>query len=154
MATVVFAVGVAALVPLIVGSVRAARTARDAGLSAWMASQKLEQLRGLVYARDQMGTPVTDTWTDTAREPVVHAGGTGLSPSPSSSLTRDTPGYVDYLDERGGRSPGPNVYTRRWSIGPAWPGQDDLVRIVVSVRHAISPGVPVTVATLKARRTP
>src|SRR5204863_5244716 len=68
-ATVVFAVGLVALVPLLVGSVRAARTARDTGLATWMAWQKLEELRGLIYVHDLTGAPITDTWTDTARAP-------------------------------------------------------------------------------------
>jgi type II secretory pathway pseudopilin PulG len=152
-ATVVFAVGAAALVPLVAGSVRTTRTARDTGLATWMAWQKLEELRGLTYARDLTGMPLTDTWTDTTREPLVHAGGAGLGPSPSSSLVEDTSGYVDYLSQSGRRLPTRGVYVRRWAIEPAGEA-DDLIRIAVAVHHVNAPGLVTTVATLRARRTP
>lgn len=153
-ATVIFVVGVAALVPLITGSIRSTRAARDTGMATWMAWQKLEELRGLIYARDLTGVPLTDTWTDTTQEPAVHAGGTGLGPSPSSSLVQDTPGYVDYLRQDGSRLPAAGVYVRRWAIEPAGEGPDDLIRIAVAVHHVSAPGVVTTVATLRARRTP
>jgi type II secretory pathway pseudopilin PulG len=151
-ATLVFAVGAAALVPLVAGSVRATRSARDVGLATWMAWQKLEELRGLSHARDVTGVPLTDTWTDTTQEPLRHAGGTGLSPSPSSSLVQDTSGYVDYLGQNGRQSPAPGVYVRRWAIEPV--GADGLLRIAVAVHHVGAPGLVTTVATLRARRTP
>jgi type II secretory pathway pseudopilin PulG len=152
-ATMVFAVGAAALVPLVAGSVRTTRTARDTGLATWMAWQKLEELRGLTYAHDLTGAPITDMWTDTTREPAVHAGGTGLAPSPSAALAQDTPGYVDYLSQSGDRSPAGGVYVRRWAIEPAG-GGDGLIRIAVAVHHVTAPGLVTTVATLRARRTP
>ena len=126
-ATLVFAVGVAALVPLVLGSVRATRTARDNGLATWMAWQKLEELRGRTYAE--------------------------LGPSPAASLEEDAPGYVDYLDQSGDLSRAPGFYVRRWAIEPSRYG-DGLTRIAVAVHHAGAPGLPVTVATLRARRTP
>ena len=153
MATMVFAVGAAALVPLVAGSVRTTRTARDTGLATWMAWQKVEELRGLTYARDLAGVPLTDTWTDTTREPAVHTGGTGLDPSPSSSLVADTPGYVDYLSESGRRAPARGVFVRRWAIEPVGVA-DGLIRIAVTVHHVNAPGQVTTVATLRARRTP
>jgi len=152
-ATMVFAVGAAALVPLVAGSVRTTRTARDTGLATWMAWQKLEELRGLTYAHDLTGAPITDTWTDTTQEPAVHVGGSGLGPSPSSSLAADTPGYVDYLSQSGARSATRGVYVRRWAIEPAG-GTNDLIRIAVAVHHVNAPGLVTTVATLRARRTP
>ena len=149
----VFAVGAAALVPLVAGSVSTIRTARDTGLATWMAWQKLEELRGLTYTRDLTGAPITDIWTDTTREPAVHAGGSGLGPSRSSSLAADTSGYVDFLSQSGARSSTRGVYVRRWAIEPVG-GADGLIRITVAVHHVGTPGLVTTVATLRARRTP
>src|SRR5262245_26934506 len=130
-ATMVFAVATAAFVPLVAGSVRTIRTARDTGLATWMAWQKLEELRGLTYAHDLTGAPITDVWTDTTQAPAVHAGGSGLGPSPSSSLTADTPGYVDYLSQSGDRSSTRGVFVRRWAVESAG-GTDSLIRIAVA----------------------
>jgi hypothetical protein len=119
---------VAAIVPLVLGSVRATRTARDSSLATWMAWQKLEELRSLSYA--------------------------DLDASPSSSLDEDTPGYVDYLDQSATPSRAPGLYVRRWAIEPAGPGDDGLMRLAVGVHHVGAPGVAVTVATLRARPRP
>jgi type II secretory pathway pseudopilin PulG len=126
-ATVIFAVGVTALVPLVLGSVRAVRAARDTGLATWLAWQKLEELRGLADA--------------------------DLGSSPAASLEADAPGYVDHLDQNGNPTTAPGVYVRRWTIGPAGSGPG-LTRLAVAVHHVGAPGVPVTVATLRAGGTP
>jgi Tfp pilus assembly protein PilV len=126
-ATVVFTVGVTALVPLLFGSSHAVRAARDNGMATWLAWQKLEELRGLA--------------------------GADLGSSPAASLDEDALGYVDYLDQSGNAAPAPGVYVRRWTIEPAANGAS-LTRLAVSVHHVGAPGVPVTVATLRAGRTP
>jgi Tfp pilus assembly protein PilV len=45
-AALVFSVGVVGVMPLIAGSVRATRGARDTGMATWLAWQKAEELRG------------------------------------------------------------------------------------------------------------
>jgi type II secretory pathway pseudopilin PulG len=127
-ATLVFAVAVAAVVPLVVGSVRATRVAREHGAAAWMAWQKLEELRSLSDA--------------------------GLGPSPAAALEEDTPGYVDYLDDNGGPARTSGVFVRRWAIEPAGADGDRLMRLAVAVHHVSAAGVTVTLATLRARRLP
>lgn len=90
-----------------------------------MAQQKMEQLRGLTWGFDLagQGLPLTDTTTNLAVTPPEH-NGSGLNPSPSDSLERNTPGFVDFLDGNGawvgtGSTPPPAaVYIRRWSVTP------------------------------------
>ena len=89
-----------------------------------LAGQKLEQLRALTLGFDAAtGLPVTDMSTNLTTEPPTSGGG-GLNPSPSNSLSTNTPGYVDYLDSRGnllgtGGAPPPTaLYIRRWNISP------------------------------------
>ncbi len=97
-----------------------------------MATQKMEQLRGLTFSYDTggMGLPVTDTTTNlTLCAP--DATGHGLDPSPTSptvnaSLESNIRGYVDFLDARGNCvnasggtvAPSGAIYTRRWAIQP------------------------------------
>lgn len=89
-----------------------------------LAIQKMEQLRGLTWGFDADGLPMSDTTTDLTR-PGPTGGGNGLNPSPADSLTRNAPGYFDFLDIHGawidpsdGDSLDRMVYTRRWSIQP------------------------------------
>ncbi len=90
-----------------------------------MATQKMEQLRGLTFAYDSsgLGLPVTDTTTNlTLCTP--DASGAGLNPSPSDSLEENRTGFVDYVDARGNcvgtgtTPPAGAIYTRRWAIVP------------------------------------
>jgi len=89
-----------------------------------LAGQKLEQLRALTLGFDAAsGLPVTDMSTNLTTEPPTSGGG-GLNPSPSNSLSQNTPGYVDYLDSRGNllgtgaAPPATALYIRRWNISP------------------------------------
>jgi len=86
-----------------------------------LATQKMEQLRGLTWAFDADGFPVSDT-TSLLDTPEAKGGGSGLNPSPPGSLTQNVPGYVDFLDLHGthvGTDPTPGAaYCRRWSIQP------------------------------------
>jgi len=97
-----------------------------------MATQKMEQLRGLTFTYDSggMGLPVTDTTTNlTLCTP--DSSGHGLdpsptSPSPNAALESNISGFVDFLDARGNcvnanggtTSPSGAIYTRRWTIVP------------------------------------
>jgi hypothetical protein len=90
-----------------------------------MATQKMEQLRGLTFSYDAggLGLPMTDTTTNLSKC-TPDTTGHGLDPSPSTALEQNTDNFVDYLDARGncvgtGTTPVTGaVYTRRWSIQP------------------------------------
>jgi type II secretory pathway pseudopilin PulG len=90
-----------------------------------LAEQKMEQLRALTwgFATDGTGLPVSDVTTNLAVTPAKPTGN-GLNPSPSDSLTKNTTGYVDYLDADGNWlgtgtvPPTGAVYIRRWSVTP------------------------------------
>jgi len=91
-----------------------------------MATQKMEQLRGLTFSYDSggLGLPVTDTTSNLALC-TPDASGRGLNPSPSGALETNTSGFVDFLDARGNciattgtTAPAGAIYTRRWAIQP------------------------------------
>jgi type II secretory pathway pseudopilin PulG len=100
-------------------------TARQQVSTTTMATQKMEQLRGLTFSYDAsgLGLPVTDTTTNLALC-TPDATGSGLNPSPTDSLEENRDGFVDYLDARGNcvgtgtAPPAGSVFTRRWSILP------------------------------------
>jgi type II secretory pathway pseudopilin PulG len=100
------------------------RAARSVSYTTVLAEQKMEQLRGLTWGFDNLGLPMSDTTTNTALPTETATGGTGLSPSPRNTLTRNTAGWVDYVDQfgnilGGGDTPVPNtVYIRRWAVEP------------------------------------
>lgn len=121
---------------------------REASIALWLARGRLEQLESLTFSvtRLPVGSEVllTDGVTDLSRD-LPALGGAGLAPSPPDSLSRDRPGYVDYLDEYGrwvGADPGvlPQAsYVRRWAIARAGAGASELVAfdvIVFPARHA------------------
>jgi len=132
-----------------------ARTVGEGTVLAW---QKLEQLRSLAFTIDDAGQPITDTSTDTAASPERGVGGTGLSSSPILALTRDTPGYVDYLDARGvslgggAGPPGAARYRRRWAIEA--PGGPDLLVLRVRVLPVGGEVEAARIASFRARRLP
>lgn len=88
-AALVFSVGVVGVMPLIVGAARVARNARDTSMATWLAWQKIEEQRGVVYSRDAAGLDV------------------------------DTGAYVDHLDQFGRQVEPPGLYTRHWTLTPA-----------------------------------
>jgi prepilin-type N-terminal cleavage/methylation domain-containing protein len=118
----IMAMGIAALFGV---SIKATHAARHQTSTTTLAEQKMEQLRALTWGYDDSGQylPVSDTTTDLSQSPPTGAGN-GLNPSPATALDSNTPGYVDYLDERGqwvgtGTTPPPNAtFIRRWSIRP------------------------------------
>lgn len=132
---VVVLAGVAQLTAM---AVAATRTSAVDTVALLLASQKLEQLRSLPWRFDPGGRRVTDRATDLTRDP-PGSRGTGLTPSPRDSLTRSTPGYVDYLDEQGrwiGTGTAPVVgtaFVRRWSIQPGRIGGQDTIILDVIV---------------------
>jgi type II secretory pathway pseudopilin PulG len=130
LAEVAVATGMLAVVALSVAQMFALATERNLNAkqqvsTTTMATQKMEQLRGLTFAYDTsgLGLPVTDTTTNlTLCTP--DASGGGLNPSPSDSLEENRAGFVDYLDARGNcigtgtTPPAGATFTRRWAIVP------------------------------------
>ena len=130
LAEVAVATGLLAIVSLSVAQMFALATeknltAKQQVSTTTMATQKMEQLRGLTFAYDAsgLGLPVTDTTTNlTLCTP--DSTGQGLNPSPIDSLEENRAGFVDYLDARGNcigtgtTPPAAAVFTRRWSIQP------------------------------------
>jgi prepilin-type N-terminal cleavage/methylation domain-containing protein len=110
---------------LFAASTNANRVARTRTSTAAMAEQKMEQLRSLDWGFDLQGQglPVSDTTTNLAVYPHQN-NGTGLNPSPSDTLLKNTAGFVDYLDANGtwvGTGDQPTAgaaYIRRWAIIP------------------------------------
>ena len=135
---------------MFVVAARAIASARVQTSTTVLASQKLEQLRALLWTRSDDGSPVSDRTTDLAVEPPTHAG-RGLSASPAGTLDGSVAGYVDYLTARGdwagtGASPPPAArYVRRWSVTPLPEDPDDtlIVQVLVTpVERALHATVP------------
>jgi hypothetical protein len=119
------------------------QTARRITYSTVLAEQKMEQLRALSWGVDSLGLPVSDTNTNTALPVESPTGGTGLSSSPSGTLTRNTDGWVDYLDRFGNVLGGGSslrsktAYIRRWAIEalPANPDNTLVIHVLVTARY-------------------
>ena len=129
LAEVLVAIGITttallALAQLFAMAVSANTAAKNTTFATVLAEQKLEQLRALAWGFDREGLPVSDMSTNTAVDPETQAGGTGLSPSPSSALQENLDGWVDYVDRNGkiiGNGVNPPAgasYFRRWSVEP------------------------------------
>jgi type II secretory pathway pseudopilin PulG len=127
---VIFALGILTAVCLGVAELFTVGTAANLGArgqtsTAILATQKMEQLKGLTWGFDEtaLGLPLSDTTTDLSQDPPSNTGN-GLNPSPPGTLQNSIPGYVDYLDQYGnwvgtGGTPPPTAYyIRRWSIEP------------------------------------
>lgn len=135
---------VIALVQLFALSTSSNLGSKSMTYAAFLAAQKIEELRSLAFGFDANGLPLTDTDSDTVRD--APAGGTGLSLSAPGTLAQNTAGYVDHLDgsgnTRGGgvTPPGDAIYTRRWSVEPlpADPGNAIVIQVLVTVRGRIA----------------
>jgi type II secretory pathway pseudopilin PulG len=123
------------------------QTARRLTYATVLAEQKMEQLRGLSWGVDSLGLPVSDTSTNTSSPVESPTGGTGLSASPSGTLTRNTDGWVDYLDRFGNVLGGGSSlrsktsYIRRWAIEPLAANPDNTLVIHVLVTTRFDRGV-------------
>ena len=147
MATALLATSIAALGQLFAVSVTANRTARSTTFAAVLASQKMEQLRGLAYGFDSIGLPLTDTSTDLTTDPPKATDGRGLSPSPGDALRANTDGYVDFLNaygavlgDGGATPPNGTVYIRRWSVEPLPTNPNNTIVIQVLVTRFLDRG--------------
>jgi prepilin-type N-terminal cleavage/methylation domain-containing protein len=123
-AVAILATGLVAVAQMFAVSTDTNRSARWASIGTALAQQKIEQIRGLAWGFDAAGLPKNDFVSDLTVAPPAAAGGAGLSASPQSALTANTPGCVDYLDASGawvgtGATPvSGTVFVRRWSIEP------------------------------------
>jgi hypothetical protein len=122
-----------------IASNRSARARSDATV---FAQQKMEQLRGLAWGVDVSGAPISDSTTDTTLQVEMPTGGTGVSLSPANTLTSNTKGWVDYVDQSGNvlgsrtQEPAGAAYVRRWSVEPLPSNPSDGIVIRVLVRPA------------------
>jgi len=123
-ATCLLVTALVSLAQLFVISTRSNLGSHNTTYAAVLAEQKLEELRALAWGYDTQGLALSDTTTNTTVSPETPTGGTGLTPSPSTSLQSNTSGYVDYVDSFGNKlgtgatPPAQAIYTRRWSITP------------------------------------
>lgn len=175
LAEVLVAVGITttallALAQLFAMAVSANTAAKNTTFATVLAEQKLEQLRSLAWGFDPQGLPLSDTTSDTSRDPEQPTGGTGLQPSPSDALKQNTPGWVDYLDRNGtiignlAAPPAQAVYFRRWSVEPlpTNPNNTIILQVLVGrIRNRGSAddgsvgrlGEEARVATIKTRKS-
>jgi prepilin-type N-terminal cleavage/methylation domain-containing protein len=167
-ATALLATALVSLAQLFAVATRSNIGSRNSTYAAILAQQKLEELRSLAWGFDQVGLPISDISTDTTVTPETPAGGTGLSPSPSSSLQSNTQGWVDFVDGYGNKvnNPGNALYARRWNVAPlpTNPNNTLVIQVLVyrvtkdrldadagSVRRLPEEARMITVKTRKAR---
>jgi len=126
-ATGIIASALVGLAQLFAISIASNHSATTLTYTAVLAEQKIEQLRALAWSFDDGGRPLSDP---------------ALSPSPPETLTANTPGWVDYVDQFGrvvgeGAAPPPKaVYIRRWSIEPLPnnPANTIAIQVLVTAR--------------------
>ena len=123
-ATALLASSLVSLAQLFAMSTKSNIGSRNTTYAAVLAQQKLEELRSLAWGFDQNGLPISDITTNTTITPEDPNSGTGLSPSPQTSLGENTTGWVDFIDSFGNKlGTGSNptasaIYTRRWMVSP------------------------------------
>jgi hypothetical protein len=120
---VTVSIGVAHLFAM---AVRSGAAAREQTASTILAAAKLEQLRSLTWSYDATSTtpvPRSDSTANLSLD-IPDDSGTGLMPSPSGTLSTNTPPFVDYLDEQGrwvgngSTAPREAMFVRRWAVQP------------------------------------
>jgi hypothetical protein len=164
-ATALMTGGLVAIAQLFLAAGAANRWSGATTMAAALAGQKLEQMRSLAFFVDEAGAPVTDYASDLSVDPPSAGGGQGLLASPSSTLSANTPGYVDYLDPagrwlgNGATMPRGAAFVRRWSIIPAPARPNDALVLQVAVLRAPAASGSVSaragdavVVSLRARR--
>lgn len=137
-AMMLIALAAAGVAQMFTVSIRTTDGARVQSSTTILASQKIEQLRGLIWTVDVNGIPLSDRSTNLAVEPPT-GGGAGLGASPANALDANTPGYVDFLNARGqwvGTGTVPPVtarYVRRWCVRPLPEDPDNILVLQVLV---------------------
>jgi hypothetical protein len=123
-ATLLLSGALVVVAALYAASGRSIQSARNMTRASQLASERLEQLRALLWSFADDGTLLSDGSSDLSTDPPSSTGH-GLAASPAGSLSMNAPGYVDYLDNDGrwtGNGPQPGadaVFVRRWSVQPA-----------------------------------
>lgn len=146
-ATGLMAGALVSLAHMLAVSVMNNRLAQASTYTAILAAQKLEQLRGLAWGFDNTGLPISDTTSDVDGPIDLANGGTGLSPSPQGTMTTNTAGWVDYVDQfgnvlGGGAALWPKTaYVRRWGIEPLSNDPDNALLLHVLVTTHANRGV-------------
>jgi type II secretory pathway pseudopilin PulG len=153
-ATLLLAVGLVAVAQLFAISTKANTSARANTFTVLLAEQKMEQLRALTWGFDTLQLPVSDYTTDTTNVGTLAGcpgggtgAGTGLSPSPAGTLSQNTDGWVDYLDEAGcdlgggATAPQGTAYIRRWSVEPLPTNPNNTLILQVLVTRRTNRGV-------------
>ena len=141
-ATAVLTTAALAGAQLLIFTTHAMRHARVQTSTAALASTRMEQLRALTWTFEIDGSPLSDRSTDLSVSPPA-ASGTGLSLSPPGALEANTPGFADFLDERGdwvGSGtvvPPAAVFVRRWSVEIPADGAADTLVLQVLVRRVV-----------------
>lgn len=136
-------VGVLAATELSTLAIRAADWSRLASAASIAADQKLEELRALPFGFDESGVAVQDP---------------ELAVSPSDALSRNTDGYVEYLDASGrilsGNADRASAFVRRWSIRPlaVHPATTLAIEVLVLPRMAGVNADPAAIVRGGARR--
>ena len=122
-ATAILLTALAGIAQLFVLGTHLTRQASTSGIAVIAAQDKLEELRGLTFAYDAAGTPVTAT---------------ELSPSPSSSLDHDLDATVDWIDTAGQALDRADdaALVRRWRISTIGAAPPDAIAIEVCVFKA------------------
>jgi type II secretory pathway pseudopilin PulG len=119
-ATGILVTALAGIAQLFVLATHLSRQASASGQALVMAQDKLEHLRGLKFAFDATGSPVTDP---------------GLHVSPADSLHADRAGYRDWLDASGdaGVDAAAAIVARRWRISTVGEASPEAIAIEVCV---------------------
>jgi type II secretory pathway pseudopilin PulG len=157
-ATGLLATALVSIAQLLTVATRANAAARDVTVATVLASQKLEQLRSLVWAFGADGGPVSDRTTDLSVDPPAVDGGRGLRPSPANALSSNVAGYVEYLDRSGawvgsGAEPPPEaVYVRRWAVDQVAGAGHTLVLTVVVFHVARAASHDARLVGMKTRK--
>lgn len=122
-ATAILVTALAGIAQLFVLSTHLTRQASAAGRALVAAQDKLESLRGLVFAYDAAGVPITSPT---------------LQPSPPTSLDADVAPNVDWLDAEGHASDHADAATfvRRWKISTVAASSPEAIAIEVCVFKA------------------
>jgi prepilin-type N-terminal cleavage/methylation domain-containing protein len=161
-ALVLLATAVAGVASLVSVGTKSGDAARRKTMATLLATQKMEQLLALTWRFDPAGSglPDSDTTSDLSFDP-PQAGGSGLDPSPASSLQSNTAGYADFLDGagrwvgRGTFAPPDAVFARRWSV-QALPLDADgrVIQVLVETvgRRATVGGAPVVLTSVRTRK--
>ena len=119
-ATGILVTALAGIAQLFVLGTQLSRQASVSGQAVVIAQDKLEYLRGLRFAFDVNGSPVTDS---------------GLTPSPADSLHADRSPYLDWVDASGnaGGDAADAVFARRWQISTVGAASPEAITIEVCV---------------------